>query len=191
MQQQFFPDEVREIAISTAQVAPGDLAADVGAGSGFITEALIGAGARVIAVDQSQEMLNVIRHKFTDASVEVRQGSADALPLRDAEVKQAFANMYLHHVEEPAEAIREMARTLQPGGQLVITDLDEHTFTFLKEEHHDRWLGFKREDVQRWFEAAGLREVSVRGIGSECHADSECGTEQAKVSIFIATGMKG
>jgi|GEM_PF-3330365 len=111
MQQQFFPDEVREIAISTAQVAPGDLAADVGAGSGFITEALIGAGARVIAVDQSQEMLNVIRHKFTDASVEVRQGSADALPLRDAEVKQAFANMYLHHVEEPAEAIREMART--------------------------------------------------------------------------------
>jgi len=73
----------------------------------------------------------------------------------------------------------------------VITDLDEHNFTFLKEEHHDRWLGFKREDVQRWFEAAGLHDVSVRAIGSECRADSECGTEQAKVSIFIATGMKG
>ena len=30
--------------------------------------------------------------------------------------------------------------------------LDEHDFTFLREEHHDRWMGFKREDVQRWFE---------------------------------------
>src|SRR5262245_48336214 len=107
MRESFFPDEVREIAISTARVAPGDLAADVGAGSGFITEALIAAGARVIAVDQSQEMLSVIQRKFADALVEVSQGSAEALPLRDGEVKQVFANMYLHHVEEPADAIRE------------------------------------------------------------------------------------
>lgn len=191
MREQFFPDEVREIALSTAQVTPGDRAADVGAGSGFITEALIAACAQVIAVDQSQEMLNVIERKFADAPVEVRQGSADALPLRDGEVKQAFANMYLHHVEEPADAIREMARILQPGGQLVITDLDEHNFTFLKDEHHDRWMGFKREDVHRWFEAAGLRDVSVRGIGSDCCANSECGTEHASVSIFIASGVKG
>jgi len=161
----------------------------VGAGSGFITEALIGAGARVIAVDQSAEMLAVLRRKFACAAVETRQGTAESLPLANAEVKQAFANMYLHHVEDPASAIREMARVI-PGGRLVITDLDEHTFDFLKEEHHDRWMGFQREAVQGWLEAAGLREVSVKGIGSDCYANSECGAQRAEVSILIASGTK-
>lgn len=55
-----------------------------------------------------------------------------------------FANMCPHHVENPPEAIREMARVVQPGGRLVITDLEPHDFTFLREEHHDRWMGFAR-----------------------------------------------
>ena len=54
-----------------------------------------------------------------------------------------------------------MVRILKPGGELVITDMDEHEFKFLKEEHHDRWMGFKREDVRRWFEEAGLKNVIV------------------------------
>jgi ubiquinone/menaquinone biosynthesis C-methylase UbiE len=56
--------------------------------------------------------------------------------------------MLLHHVENPKVAIKEMVRILKPGGMIVITDLDEHKFEFLKTEQHDRWMGFKREDVQ-------------------------------------------
>jgi ubiquinone/menaquinone biosynthesis C-methylase UbiE len=59
--------------------------------------------------------------------------------------------MYLHHVELPSEAIKEMVRILKPGGKLVVTDLDEHAFEFLKEEHHDKWMGFRRDDIERWF----------------------------------------
>jgi hypothetical protein len=50
----------------------------------------------------------------------------------------------------------------------------------------------QRMSSKQYFdEVAGQREVSMQGIGSECRADSECGTEQAKVSIFIASGVKG
>ena len=80
--------------------------------------------------------------KFVDCdAIAYRVGEAESLPIPDVAVDYAFANMYLHHVESPPEAIREMARILKPGGKLVITDLDEHRFEFLRTEHHDRYYG--------------------------------------------------
>ena len=109
----------------------GKLAADIGAGSGFVTEGLLERGLRVIAVDRSEAMLEEMRRKFGDgAAVEYRIGEAESLPLADGSVDYVFANMYLHHVESPPEAIREMARIVKPGGRLVITDLDRHDLRF-------------------------------------------------------------
>jgi ubiquinone/menaquinone biosynthesis C-methylase UbiE len=117
-------------------------------------------------------------------------GKAEKLPIPDEAVDYAFANMYIHHVESPQKAIKEMARILKPGGTLVITDLDEHEFTFLKEEQHDCWLGFKREDIKRWFEEAELKNVEVDCVGESCCAQSRCGDEYANISVFVASGEK-
>jgi ubiquinone/menaquinone biosynthesis C-methylase UbiE len=190
MRNSFFSDAVRERALAVAEVQPGLLAADIGAGSGFITEALLGAGLRVAAVDQSQAMLDVMQQKFGSESVTYYVGTSDALPLIEASMDYVFANMYLHHVERPLEAIVEMTRILRPGGKLVITDLDTHHFDFLREEHHDRWMGFERADVQQWFEQAGLQQISVSDVGCHCCADSACGSQRADVSIFLAYGLK-
>jgi len=81
-------------------------------------------------------------------------GDAQILPLPDASVDYAFANMFLHHVEHPGKASREMACIQKPGGKLIITDLDEHCFVFLTTEHHDRWMGFNRDDIRQWCLAA-------------------------------------
>jgi len=192
MREGFFSEAVREKAIATAAVQPGKSAADIGAGSGFVTEALIREGLRVIAVDQSEAMLTEMRKRFADFDgIEYRVGEAESLPISDETVDYAFANMYLHHVESPLEAIKEMVRILKPGGKLVITDLDEHTFEFLRTEQHDRWLGFKREDVQRWFSEAGLRHVEMVCADEDCCAQSSGGDESASVSIFVAAGEKG
>lgn len=191
MREGFFPESVREDAIQTAQVRAGAVAVDLGAGSGFVTEALLAADARVIAVDQSEAMLDVLQQKFGD-QVDARLGSSQALPLADALVEYAFANMYLHHVEEPAAAIHEAARVIRSGGRLVITDLDAHNYDFLREEHHDRWMGFERSDIQQWFEQAGFTDVVVRDVGSSCTCDATscCGSEEASVTIFLAIGTK-
>jgi ubiquinone/menaquinone biosynthesis C-methylase UbiE len=191
MRKNFFPESVREKALAVAQVRSGATAADVGAGTGFITEGLVARGLSVIAVDQSEAMLATMRDKFVGrGQIEYRIGEAEHLPLADQEVDYVFANMCLHHVETPASGIREMARTLKPGGRLVITDLDEHKFEFLKTEEHDRWMGFKREDVQAWFADAGLKDVLVDSVGENCTATSRGGNGQATVSIFVASGTK-
>jgi ubiquinone/menaquinone biosynthesis C-methylase UbiE len=189
LRQSFFSDAVREKAFAVAGVTAGQTAADIGAGTGFVTEGLAQRGLRVIAVDQSEAMLAEMRRKF-GARIDARLGGAEHLPVPDESVDHAFANMYLHHVEEPPRAIKEMARILKPGGKLVITDLDEHPFEFLRIEQYDRWMGFQREDVRRWFEDAGLKNVTVDCVGANCCAASQDGTDRANVSIFVACGEK-
>ena len=191
MRKAFFSEVVREKAFSIASVQKGKLAADIGAGTGFITEGLIQRGVRVIAVDQSKAMLTEMKKKYSDiGEINYRFGTAEKLPIQDEIVDYAFANMFLHHVESPSCAIKEMARIIKSRGRLVITDLDEHTFEFLLKEHHDRWMGFKREDVQGWFEEAGLRDVVVDCAGESCCGESCTGDDTADISIFVASGEK-
>jgi ubiquinone/menaquinone biosynthesis C-methylase UbiE len=191
MRTAFFSEAVRERAYAVAGVEAGQVAADIGAGTGFVAEGLVQRGLHVICVDQSEAMLDELRKKFAEAkNVEYRLGEAESLPIPDASLDAVFANMYLHHVEDPARAIGEMRRTLKPGGRLVITDLDEHGFEFLRREHHDRWMGFVREDVRRWFKEAGLLDVAVDSVGESCTSQSSSGAETASVSIFVASGIK-
>jgi ubiquinone/menaquinone biosynthesis C-methylase UbiE len=191
MRQRFFSDNVREVALATAQVQAGRVAADLGAGTGFMSEGLLRSGLQVIAVDQSPAMLEEMKAKFgAFDGIDYRVGEAESLPIADANVDYVFANMYLHHVERPPKAVREMVRVLRAGGRVVITDLDEHGFEFLRSEQRDRWLGFKREDVERWFIEAGLRDVRLDCVGESCCAESSSGCGSASVSIFVASGQK-
>jgi ubiquinone/menaquinone biosynthesis C-methylase UbiE len=191
LRSRMFSDDVRESALRIADVQAGRTAADLGAGTGFLTEGLLERGLHVIAVDHSSEMLEQMRRKFAESGrLQVRQGESEQLPIGDGAVDYVFANMYLHHVESPGEAIREMARVLKPSGTIVITDLDEHTHEFLRIEHHDRWLGFERDDVRRWFVEAGLNDVAVVSIGQECRATSSCGSVTTAIGIFAASGRK-
>lgn len=193
MRSGFFSPAVREKALALAGVRPGQIAADLGAGAGFVTEALLDAGLSVFAVDQSPEMLEQLAARFADkhpGRVAPLVGPAEALPLPGASVDFVFANMFLHHVDDPAAAIREMARILRPGGRLVLTDLDSHGHGFLLREHHDRWPGFARADVAAWLSAAGFEGPRVDCCGENCCADSCDGSDSARVSIFAASGTR-
>jgi len=191
MRESFFPVSVREKAMSVAAVLPGKLAADIGAGTGFISEGLAGRGLRVIAVDQSEGILAEMKKKFAgNDAIDYRLGEVENLPIDDESVDYVFANMLLHHAENPTAAIAEMARILRRGAVLVITDLDEHRFEFLRTEQHDRWMGFKRDDLRRWFASAGLENIAVDCAGEKCCSHSDCGSDYADISIFIASGTK-
>lgn len=187
----YFTEAIRDNAFAFAGVKPGCLAADIGAGTGFITEGLVKLGLKVIAVDQSEPMLDIIKNKISNrAKVDCRPGMAEKLPIDDALIDYVFANMSLHHVIEPQNAINEMIRVLKPDGKVVITDLDEHNFEFLKDEHHDVWMGFSRQDIIRWYQQAGFNVIFIDDAEEKCCAQSSCGCHNARIGIFVALGIK-
>lgn len=191
MRTEFFGNIVRVKAYEAAKVEKGKVAADIGAGTGFITEGLLEKEIKVIAVDQSEDMINIMKKKFknnSDVKYVLAEGSR--LPVDDDTVNYAMANMYLHHAQDPSSAIKEMTRIVKPGGMVVITDLDEHNFEFLRTEQFDRWLGFKRDDIKRWFVEAGLKNVTIDCVGGSCSTTSSSENQSASISIFIAYGEK-
>ncbi|HHY36374.1 MAG TPA: class I SAM-dependent methyltransferase [Firmicutes bacterium] len=191
IRQSFFSDSIREMACDVAQVKAGQTAVDMGAGTGFITEELLKRGLHVIAIDQSKEMLAVLTRKYGSSSnITCIQADAYMIPLDNESVDFVMANMFLHHVEDPGRAIKEMARILKPGGKLIITDLDQHEHEFLRTEQYDVWLGFERPKVHDWLANANLTSIRIEDLNEQCCCDSceSCGS--AAISIFIASAVK-
>jgi ubiquinone/menaquinone biosynthesis C-methylase UbiE len=87
IRQSFFSDSIREKMCETAQVKEGLTAADVGAGTGFVTEELLNRKLRVITIDQSQEMLDVLCRKFSSiGEISCVQADAYSIPLKNDSV---------------------------------------------------------------------------------------------------------
>jgi arsenite methyltransferase len=197
----YFTEAVREAAIRKAYLHPGMTVADMGTGTGFIAAGLAPLVRHVHALDGSAAMLNEARRNLAQFdNVEFHEADGLSLPLPDASVDAVFANMYLHHCPDPLSAIREMVRILRPGGRLVITDMDLHTYEWLKTEMADIWLGFERDQIRDWFEQVELVNVIVDCSGESCqagckseegeHADTLAPHASTGVSIFVASGSK-
>ena len=182
MRSSYFGEAVCETAMAKAYLRPEMVVADVGCGTGFMTETLAPQVAWVHAVDSSPQMLSAAQRKLAHyENVEYHLADGHALPLREATIDALFTNMFLQHAPDPAEAIAEMAALLRPGGRLIITDLDAH---------QQKRLGFERDEVRRWCREAGLVNVFVTSTDQSCCNTSEEGHE-APASIFLAVGARG
>jgi ubiquinone/menaquinone biosynthesis C-methylase UbiE len=143
---------------------------DVGTGTGFVAAGLAPRVKRVIGIDNSPAMLEVARGNLDTlgiANVELVQGEVTHLPLADSSMEAAFANMVLHHAENPASMLQEMVRVVKPGGTVAVTDEVEHPYGWMRQEHADVWLGFRREQVESFFGQAGLMGFGYESLGMQ------------------------
>ncbi|MCK3768945.1 methyltransferase domain-containing protein [Microbacterium aerolatum] len=106
-----FPDA------AAADIVPQRLDAvlDLGAGTGKFTELLVSRADRVVAVEPSVAMLEVLRAKLP--SVEALAGGAEEIPLPDDAVDAVTVAQAFHWFDRDA-ACAEIRRVLVPGGAL-------------------------------------------------------------------------
>src|SRR5271154_2163583 len=132
--------------------------ADLGAGEGTFSQLLARRAKRVIAVDNSEKMVEYgadLARKHGVGNLEYRQGDLEAVPIEDHSVDIAFFSQALHHSRHPERAVGEAWRILRPGGRIVVLDLLRHTFEDAREMYADLWLGFTEVEVGRFLEQAG------------------------------------
>ncbi|CZT26829.1 ArsR/SmtB family transcription factor [Pseudomonas cerasi] len=132
-------------------------ALEVGPGDGGFLPELARRFGQVIAMDNSPVMLDLARsvcERRALANVELRL--ADALTDAKVSADCVVLNMVLHHFAVPAEALRQLAEHVKPGGSLLVTELCSHDQSWAREACGDLWLGFEQEDLARWAIAAGL-----------------------------------
>jgi len=136
---------------------PDATAVEVGPGDGGFLPELARRFRHVIAMDNSPAMLELARHVCERKALgNVELQLADALDDTKVRSDCVVLNMVLHHFAAPAEALKQLANLLQPGGSLLITELCSHDQSWAKEACGDLWLGFEQDDLARWAIAAGL-----------------------------------
>lgn len=116
-----------EAVVERAAPTDGETVLDVGCGTGAAAAAArarLSAEGRVVALDVNRYMLDVARELLPAAAgaaaVDVREGDARQLPLRDHGVDVVVCANTLQFVPERARACAQMVRVLRPGGRAAV-----------------------------------------------------------------------
>src|SRR5690606_4923808 len=106
---------------------------DVGCGAGLLSESLAQAGADVVALDLSPELLRVARLHGLESGVRVeyRLQSVESLATESPGAFDAITCMeMLEHVPDPASVLAACATLLRPGGHLFLSTLNRTPAAF-------------------------------------------------------------
>jgi ArsR family transcriptional regulator len=159
--------------------------ADLGAGEGTFSQLLAQRAEKVIAVDNSEKMVEygqMMALKNGVANLEYRRGDLEQLPIESASVDLAFFSQALHHAQHPEKAVAEAYRILRPGGRVAVLDLVKHNFEQAREMYADVWLGFGEAEILRFLRAAGFQDVQTSVVHRE--------EESPHFETLMAIGVK-
>jgi ubiquinone/menaquinone biosynthesis C-methylase UbiE len=149
---------------------PAWVVADLGCGTGHVSSLVAPFVHRVIGVDASAAML-AAAEDLVPASVDLRQGALEALPIGDAEVDLVLLVLVLHHVPDPARALAEAARVLKPGGRLIVVDMQPHDREDYRQRMGHVWLGFGEPQIIRLLQGARFAAPRVVPLVPEASAE--------------------
>lgn len=140
----------------------GKTVLDFGCGTGTLGLHLAERNpARLLFVDTSPAMLEVLRGKLAGAKLDaqVHEGGLNTLPVAAATVDLAVSLMALHHISDATGALRDLRRLLKPGGLLLLGDLLPEDGSFHSSAAGDppaAHQGFDPETLRADCEALGL-----------------------------------
>jgi ArsR family transcriptional regulator len=140
-----------------------DCALEVGSGNGEFLAELSPVFKRVLALDNSREMLaRAQQHTETLklGNIEfLHNDTRHAAQLTHRKKIQAdcvVLNMVLHHTPAPADIFNDVFQMLDNEGVLLMTELCRHHQDWTKDACGDLWLGFEPDELLTWANSAGF-----------------------------------
>ncbi len=148
------------VALEQLDVRPGDQVLEVGFGGGELIEALLAAGAEVTGVDISDAMVTRALRRFRQAAAAGRArfllGSADLLPLDRCAVDKACSVNAIYFWKDAGAVMREFARVIRPGGNLVLCFQTPEAVQSWPGHRHS-FIAYDEAEVADFMRAAGFR----------------------------------
>ena len=166
-----------------AMINPKWTIADLGCGSGDVTRLLMPHVERIIAIDQSEAMLEAARARLDDSeNVEFMASDLENLGLADRSVDVAVLSLVVHHIEDPSKVIKEAYRILRignGGGVLLMIDMLAHDREEYRRTMGHRHLGFTRDEIGNHMNKAGFGSVRIHELPTS--------TDSRGPGLFVAS----
>ena len=148
--------------MSRLELKPGDLVADIGAGSGVFSWPLaqaVAPGGTLYAVEVDQGFLDFIREgarqRGADNVVPVLGEFADPkLPVRNLDL--AFFHNVLHHIEGRQAYLETLSGYMKTNARIVIIDLIEG--------HKEPEMKMSLDQVKEWMSAVGFEMTAEYSV---------------------------
>jgi ArsR family transcriptional regulator len=106
----------------------------------------------------------------------------EKLPVETRELDIALLMLVLHYLPEPRRVLEEAARTLKPGGRLLILDMLPHEREEYRQTMGHVWMGFNEKQMTQWLHGAGFDAIRWRPLPPE--------TKVKGPSLFVATARR-
>jgi ubiquinone/menaquinone biosynthesis C-methylase UbiE len=138
-------------------------ALEYGCGTGLLSFALQSELGCITLADTSQGMLDVLSEKIARAGVTNMRPirldlAADPLPVERYHL--TYSLMTLHHIADTKTILNQFQALLEPGGYLLVADLDKEDGSFHTDGSTDVHPGFARDELQRTVENIGFGNVT-------------------------------
>jgi protein-L-isoaspartate O-methyltransferase len=121
-------EERASLLLKNMELKPGEIVADIGAGSGYHVvrmAPMVGKNGKVLAVDIQQEMLDFIENRVKKvklSNVETLLGAEKSAQLPQNSIDKMLLVDVYHEFEFPAEMGRSLFGALRPGGFLYLIE---------------------------------------------------------------------
>lgn len=121
-------EEAPSKLVKELKLQPGQVVADIGAGSGILSVMMakeVGDTGKVIAVDVQQEMLDLLDKKLAEQgvkNVEGLLGTEKSPRLEPESIDLAIMVDVYHEFAFPYEMMLEISKSLKPGGRVVFVE---------------------------------------------------------------------